>query len=165
MSRDIDRAKRLYKTFHQFEPIKVGEFHRDFKIPRRAMRVGRAHTMYYTSDKLNPETGKDEGPIKYFHEHGPSVFVHFLDMRGIGIIKPVPPRIYTAKSLVLIGQCDGFDYEDEDGGMRKARGVGRKPEWYCIPSGKALLVVQDKRKVLALVWGGKLRIEWRGVVN
>jgi hypothetical protein len=31
--------------------------------------------------------------------------------------------------------------------------------------GKALVVVQGKRKVLALIWGGKLDVEPRGIVG
>lgn len=160
----LRKAERLYETFHQFEPTDVGEFHKGFKIPREATYVGEAKTMYYTSDKLNPETGEDEGHVRYFHPHEGGVRMYVTD-DSPGETRNVPPWIYKTEALVLIGQCDGFEYKDFDGVMQEAKATGRKPEWFCIPSGKALLIIQDRRRVLAIVWGGKLNVEWRGVVG
>lgn len=162
------KAERLFETFHQFEPVKVGSFRRGFKIPRDAQYVGEAKTMYYTSDKLNPESGEDEGWIRYFHEHEGRVRMYVCDRRLKRFdaeLRQIPKWIYNTKALVRIGDCDGFDYIGFDGKLKTADAVGAKPEWYAVPSGKALLVIQDKQRVLAIVWGGSLRVEWRGVVG
>jgi hypothetical protein len=161
----LRKAERLFETFHQFEPTEIGEFARGFSIPREALYVGEAKTMFYSSDKLNPTTGEDEGWINYFHEHEGGVRMYVLDEEHDGEWRKVPAWIRDAKALVRLGDCDGFEYEDFEGSSVRAESTGRKPEWYTTPSGKALLVVQDKRKVLALAWGGSLHVEWRGVVG
>lgn len=159
------KAQKLFEEFHQFEPTKVGNFSRGFRIPREALYVGEAKTMFYTSNKLNPETHEDEGCIAYFHEHEGDVRMHVLDESRDGRWRKVPKWIWGVKALTKLGTCDGFEYIDFGGETKKAKSTGRKPEWYCVPSGKALLVIQDKRSVLAIVWGGSLNVEPRGVVG
>jgi hypothetical protein len=161
----VAEAKKLFTIFHQFEPIKVGDFGKSFKIPREAIYVGAAKIMYYTSDKLNPETGEDEGNIPYYHEHSKGARTYVTDESRDGDLRPIPKWIYAVDALVKLGTCDGFVYEDSDGETREAKATGRKPDWYATPSGKAILAIQDKRTVLAIVWGGQLRVEWRGVVG
>lgn len=161
----LSKAKNLYSTFHQFEPTSVGEFSRQFEIPSVARHVGKGKTMLYTSDKLNPESGRDEGYVSYFHTHEDGVKICVTDESVPGRWCRIPRWIREVEVLVLLGQCDGYEFENFEGELQEARAVGRRPEWYCVPSGKALLVVQDKRSVLALVWGESLRVEWRGVVG
>jgi hypothetical protein len=161
----LTRAQKLYKTFHQFKPRRIGEFAQGFHIPDEVVRVGTAKVMYYTSDKLNPETGEDEGLIKYFHDHKKSVDLYLPDEIFPGEWCKVPHWIRNAQALTKLGTCDGYDFIDLDGKQHRAEATGRKPEWYTLPSGKALFVIQDKRKVLAMAWGGELRVEWRGVVG
>ena len=165
MTAALRKAERLFETFHQYDPIAVGDFGKGFKIPREANYVGEAKTMFYTSDKLNPETSEDEGWINYFHEHEGGVRMYVLDEKREGEWRRVPKWIHATKALVRLGDCDGFEYVDFDGGTVEAKSTGRKPEWYTTPSGKALLVIQDKRSVLAIAWGGSLNVEWRGVVG
>lgn len=163
----LPKAERLFETFHQYEPVKVGAFGKSFKIPDEANWVGEAKQMLYTSDKLNPETGEDEGWISYYHDHEGGVKLCIVgDHNKVGgELRKVPKWIRETKALTRIGDCDGFTYIDFDGKKREAKATGRKPEWYAIPSGKALLVIQDKRRVLAIAWGGTLAVEWRGVVG
>ena len=161
----LSRAEKLYETFHSFEARDVGNFARGFRIPRKAYDVGDAKVMYYSSDKLNPTTGEDEGTVQYYHDHKKGVRMCLVDDDRGGDPVKVPKYIWGTQALVKLGDCDGFDYEDHDGKLCSAKSTGRKPEWYCIPSGKALLVIQDKRDVIAIAWGGKLRVEWRGVVG
>jgi hypothetical protein len=165
MTQALRKAEKLFETFHQFESMKVGDFARGFSIPREANHVGEAKTMFYSSDKLNPETGEDEGVIHYFHEHEGDVKMYVLDESRDGEWRKVPKWIWGSKALVKLGDCEGFEYEDFDGTVAKAEATGKKPEWYCTPSGKAILVIQNKAHVLAIAWGGGLNVEWRGVVG
>lgn len=158
-------AEHLYETFHQFEPQRVGEFHAEFSIPKRARHVGEAKVMYYSSDKLNPETGEDEGIIHYFHEHEGGVGIHLFDDDHDGKMVMVPARVRAVDALVRLGKCEGFEYEDFDGKTVEAEGTGRLPEWYATPDGKALLVIQGKRRVIAILWGGSLDVRAEGVVG
>ena len=163
----LRRAEKLFTEFHQYDPIDVGSFHRSFRIPRHANYVGEAKVMYYKSDKFNPTTSEDEGWIHYFHEHEGDVRMYVPgshDEIG-GEPRNIPKWIYGVSALTRIGDCEGFEYEDFAGELVEARGTKPLPEWYAIPSGKALLIIQNKRIVLAILWGGKLDVESRGVVG
>lgn len=157
-------ATRKYREFHQRTPKRVGAFRARFAIPDKICRVGAAKHVLYRSDKLNPETGKDEGVIDYIHDHGRGVHVYRADCKD-GELVDVPARVRDATDLVLLGSCMGFAYVDGDGHTIEAKTKRPLPELYTIPSGRALLVVEGKRRVVAMMWGGKLGVERRGIVG
>lgn len=161
---DLPRAENLFEKFHQFEPNKVAR-RPDLDIPPHLTHVGEAKVMYYASDKLNPETGEDEGWIHYFHEHEGGVKFCAVEPESDGPEVTVPDFIRKTTALVRIGDCEGFEYEDHDGRTVEAEGTGRLPEWYATPDGRALLVVQDKRHLIACLWGGDLNVRAEGVVG
>lgn len=164
----MTRAIRMYEGFHQHEPKRIGSFHKDLAIPESAVLVGNAVNVLYRSDKLNPESGKDEGWIDYIHDHSHGVKVYRTDAharRGDRHGEVVPHWLRSADELVWLGHCLGFAYKDDDGHKVEAKGKRPLPELYTIPSGKALLVVQSKRHLLAMIWGGKLGVEPRGIVH
>lgn len=166
MSRKLEKAVRLYRTFHQLEPRRVGHFARRFSIPREAYFVGEAKQVLYRSDKLNPTTREDEGVIDYFHDHEGGVGMYRCDREAAheGELVPVPSRIWDQDVLTVLGlRCLGFSYQNFDGEIIDANAGGRHPELYATPTGKALLVVQDKRRVQAIMWGGSLKVGWRGI--
>ena len=158
------KAVHLYKEFHQFEPRKIGPFPKSFTVPHQAVCVGEALEVLYRSDKLNPTTHEDEGMIDYIHEHDPGVRAYRTDQGADGPVRQVPKFIWGSKELVLLGSCLGYAYLDSEGDEIEAKVRTPYPELYSIPSGRALLVVQDKKKVLALIWGGRLGVEDRGIV-
>lgn len=162
----MSRAVRKYIEFHQHEPKRIGSFSPDLVIPDEVALAGDAENVLYTSDKLNPTTGEDEGWIDYIHDHKAGVQVYRCDRSSDGPIRRVPAWIRNARELTWLGDCLGFAYRDfETGKMCEAKGKKPLPELYTIPSGRALLVIQGKRRVLALIWGGKLGVEARGIVN
>lgn len=159
MKRAIDK----YVEFHQFDPYEIGEFARGFQIPHDVTLVGAGRYVLYSSDKLNPSTGEDEGFIDYIHEHKPGVRVYRPGVPGRS--RRVPGYIRDVSELVLLGECMGFGYDDGDGNEVAAEPDAALTELYAIPSGKALIVVENKRCVCALIWGGKLGVEARGIVG
>lgn len=161
------RAVTKYVEFHGQDPRKVGTFHRELVIPAEAILAGDATQVLYRSDKLNPTTGEDEGWIDYFHDHDPGVQLYRCDRAadGEGPVRAVPPWLRNVKELTWLGYCLGFSYIDLDGHDRKATGKKPLPELFCTPSGKALLVIQGKRNLLAMMWGGRLGVEDRGIVH
>jgi len=165
VSEELQRAERLYKTFHQFEPSDIGEFHPSFLIPRVGVQVGYAQQMLYRSDKLNPETGADEGCIDYIHDHGPNVRALRFGRGARGQSTLVPPWLRASKEFVLLGACLGFCYADADEGVVYAEAVEPYPDWYTSRCGRALLVVTERRCLEALFFGGRLRVGARGVVD
>jgi len=161
----VRKARKLYEDFHKFPPKKVGEFNPSFEIPREATFVGDAVDVMYRSDKLEPMTHIDEGWIDYIHEHKSGVKVYRTDQKADGPTRKVPKWIWGTKQLVRLGDSLGFTYRDHDGYEVEAGVREPLPELYATPNGKALLIVERKRKVVALIWGGKLDVEPRGIVN
>lgn len=160
----MKHAVTKYRQFHQFGPTKIGEFRDGFQIPREARLAGPARNVMYRSDKLNPATGNDEGVIDYIHEHGTGVIVYRTDAECGGELRAVPPWLQRVTSLVRLGQCLGFEYEAPSG-VVEATVEPPLPELYTITTGRALLVIQNKRRICALIWGGNLRVESRGIVG
>ena len=157
-------AADLYEAFHRFEPRRVGSFAAGFKIPSSMHAQGRAVHVMYRSDKVDPATlRRPKRPVDYIHEHKPGVRTYLA--RGAGERVEVPSFLRDADQLTLLGQCLGFAFEGSDGKEIEAVGKGRLPELYATPNGRALIVIQDKRQVLAAMWGGKLNVEPRGIVG
>lgn len=161
------KALRLYVGFHQKDPKKVGNFDPRLVIPAEAQLIGHAVHVLYRSDKLNPTTGEDEGWIDYIHEHDANVKVYRCDRSPggpEGITRRVPAWLQRVDELDWLGYCQGFAFEDDDG-EKEVKGTKPYPELYCTPNGKALLVIQSKRTLLAMIWGGRLGVEPRGIVH
>lgn len=161
-------ANDLYEGFHRFPPRKVGEFSREFMIPERVYKRGRSVDVMYRSDKVDPETlRKPRKPIDYIHEHDSRGVCTYMpraeDASGPGATPP--DWLLEADALVLLGQCLGFTFETTTGKIVKAEGRSPLPELYATTNGKALVVVQGKRDVIALIWGGKLGVQPRGIVG
>lgn len=161
----MSSAAKMYVAFHQHAPRETGSFHRELVIPGRAVCVGDAVNVLYRSDKLNPTTGEDEGWIDYIHDHKKGVQVYRCDPGAHGTEHAVPAWLRDVHELSWLGDCLGFAFKDGDGREVEARGVKPLPELYTIPSGRALLVIQGKRKLLAMIWGGRLGVEPRGIVH
>jgi hypothetical protein len=161
---DKGRAGNLYRDFHKYDPKSIGQFPASFSIPKTATCVGPAIHVLYRSSKFDPITyAKPASSIDYIHEHKKGVKVYIIGSDE-GPERKVPQRIHAVDGLVSLGKCLGFAYVDQEGDQVDAECTG-KVELYSVPSGTALLVIENKRKVLALIWGGKLRVEPRGIVG
>jgi hypothetical protein len=164
----VQRGIKMYETFHARPPRKVGAFPASFELPDDVLVVGKAVHVAYRSDKRDPETGVIPAkPIEYIHEHEAGVVVGLCQDDGQGgSVRRVPSSILNVDSLVLLGQCLEFKWRTPGGEDVTAEGRRPMPLLYATPSGKALVVANhDKRRPLAIIWGGKLRIEWRGIVG
>ncbi len=159
------RALEMYESFNGRSPRKVGAFSPGFRIPTSMVLAGDAIEVLYRSSKLDPVTRRaPKKPIDYIHDHDEGVKVYRTGLRG-GETR-VPAFITDVHELVLLGQCLGLAYGNPDGETETEMQVREPfPELYTIPSGKALLVIQDKKRVEAIIWGGRLGVEARGIVH
>ena len=158
----LEDAKAKFEEFHRKQPTKIGEFASSFEIPTTMCELGDAVHVLYRSDKKDPATGRQpKKPVDYIHEHHAGVKAYAVDMDGLTEVD-VPDFICKADALVLLGFCLGFRYRDDDG-EQDAEGDDPLPELYATPCGKALIVVQDKKEVLAMIWGGGLGVWARGI--
>lgn len=160
-SAQLEDAKAKFEEFHRKKPTSIGEFHQNFVVPDEIGKLGKAVHVLYRSDKKDPATGKQpKKPVDYIHEHYAGVHCYAPNDELEQV--EVPEFVREADALVLLGLCLGFRFKDDEG-EHDAEGEEPLPELYATPCGRALIVVQDKREVLAMIWGGGLGVWARGI--
>ena len=152
---DFSKGLEMFWEFHQLEPVKAGEFNRGFKIPSEIACVGDGLWITYASTKW---TGKREN---YIHDHEQGVKYYRPDVKENK--RSTIITAHKAKTLVRLGDCLGFSYKDKDGKEVEASVKRPYPELYCTPDGSVLLVIEGKRKLLAMAWGGHLDVKQKGI--
>lgn len=160
-----ERAIAKYKEFHRYDPRQIGNFPASFRIPERVYRAGPAKFVTYRSGKVDPETlRKPSHPVNYIHEHDPGVVCYLRNRTayGEGAETDVPRGIIEIPALTRLGHCLGFCFE-EDGEPCEVEGRDPLPDLYTTPDGKCLLVIQSRKTVLAMMWGGALGVFARGI--
>lgn len=152
---DAADAIDKYKEFHRLDPKHPVEL--EIAIPSRVRELGAARHVLYRSAKVDPETlKKPRKPVDYIHEHDAGVVVYACDGE---LDTDVPKRVQEVTALTVLGKCLGFALKDG----AEAEGVNPLPDLCCTPDGKCLLVVQDRREVLFMIWGGALGVFARGI--
>lgn len=152
---DTEAAIDKYNEFHRYDPREVVEI--DLVIPRRVRELGAAKHVLYRSAKVDPDTlKKPKRPVDYIHEHDPGVTAYACDGRADC---DVPDEFTEVGAVVVLGKCLGFALEDGT----EAEGTDPLPDLCCTPDGRCLLVVQGKKRVLAMMWGGDLGVFARGI--
>jgi hypothetical protein len=154
-----------YKEFHRFDPRQIGKFPASFRIPERMFRAGPAKFVCYRSGKVDPETlRKPSKPVNYIHEHDAGVVCYLRNrtVYGEGAETAVPREFIKVDALTRLGFCLGFCFED-DGRPQEVEGRDPLPDLYTTPDGRCLLVIQSRKTVLAMMWGGALGVFARGI--
>ena len=162
-----EEAVAKYREFHRFAPTVIGEFESGFRIPRRARLAGSSKWVTYRSGKVDPATLRlPRKPVDYIHEHDAGVTTYVMpapDFEPTGKETEVPSFIVEAAALTRLGENLGFCFITPEGDEKVAEGADPLPELYTTPCGKGLVVIQDKREVLAMMWGGALGVFARGI--
>ncbi len=163
-----EAAVAKYKEFHRQDPVKIGEFGGNFAIPKHVYRAGKCLWTTYRSTKVDPSTlRKPRKPVNYIHEHDAGVMLYVVDAGELDAETPlervaVPREFQQVEVLTRLGHNLGYKFVLE-GNDLEAEAVEPLPELYCTPDGKCLLVVQSKRTVIAMMWGGALGVFARGI--
>ena len=145
-----------FKEFHRYDPKRL-EYIEGLKIPRRVRSLGAAKYTLYRSSKVDPSTLKKPKKAEdYIHEHDAGV--HAYSTAGTPDTD-VPREFYEVTAVTSLDKCLGFAMRD---GV-EAECTHPLPELACTPDGKCLLVIQGKKKVLAMMWGGALGVFARGI--
>lgn len=156
---DLRPAVEVFEKFNDFDISDVHAFSGSLKIPGTVEVVGKATQILYKSKKWS------DGSHGYYHEieSYPRVRVG-VTQRGTGRETKLPQRIINTETLTQIGERSlGYEYEAEDG--EKYEVNPPRSVWYWSVRGRALLLIQDKRKLLAVVWGGDLDVRPEGIVG
>ena len=150
-----EAAEQKFAEFHDFEPNNLSQFASQLKIPAQGTLVGPAAHVMYRSNKWGEKAD-------YIHEHAKGVKVVVAGTRNVeGKPTVIPKWIQDQKVLVKLGTCLGYAWWDAQGLCEMPQGG----ELFCTPCGKCLFVIQKRSKLEAIVWGGKLGVEPRGIVN
>lgn len=158
-----EQAIAKYREFHRYDPKKIeaGEL----RIPGHMYHAGSALEVLYRSGKVDPETlRKPRRPINYIHEHDAGVgcyLPHARDADGPQV--DVPDPFLDVPALTRLGYCLGFSFEDPQGKRCDVEGRRPLPELYTTPDGRCLLVIQGRKTILAMMWGGALGVFARGI--
>ena len=149
-------ARKTFEGFHSRAAKNVTAFPASVKIPSEISVEGPCIWVTYRSDKWG------KGTYEYIHEIDSYPKVKLGVVGGEGPIRRVPQRIQNVTTLSRIGACIGWAFADGDEELEaKVSGC----EWFWAPAGKALIAIQNKRKVIAIIWGGELDVEDRGIVG
>lgn len=151
---DLDEGVWKFLKFHQLDPREVGTFSPAMRIPERVGCGGKMEWIAYRSTKWENRSHN------YIHEHGGGVHIY-----GGGGTLRTPQFICKVQTLVRLGHCLELGFCNEEGESVEMKTTRPQPELYCIPSGKALLIVDGKRRIEALIWGGGLHVTERGIVG
>lgn len=153
----FERAIKVFAGFNKYDARNVGKL--PFEIPAEVYLGGPCSWVTYRSDKWN------DGTHDYIHkiDSYPRVKCGLVSIRGSRRIK-VPKKIQGTQTLTQLGlKCLGFAYIDDAG--EEAEMATPNCLWFWSAKGKALLAVQGRRKLVAIIWGGKLDVEPRGIVG
>lgn len=161
------KAAAMFARFHTRDWRAEGTFHPSMVIPGELRCLGDVLNTDYQSDKLHPGTGEDEGWIDYTHKHDGGVKIYApVGARHPGDVDVVrtPAAVARVDQMTWLGKYLGGSYR-AGGRVLEVRGTEPLPELFAAPSGKALYVVQGKRSLLFVIWGGRLAVEHRGIVH
>lgn len=158
------QAVSKYREFHRLDPRQVGEFPSSFVIPGKVYRAGNALWVTYRSGKVDPETlQRPRRPVSYIHEHDAGVITHLVRPYEDSDVVEVPQEFRDVEALTRLGHCLGFSFLDASGKKVETEGCDPLPDLYTTPDGRCLIVIQSRRQVLAMMWGGGLGVFARGI--
>jgi hypothetical protein len=161
---ELEQAIAKYREFHRYDPRKIGSFPGSFVIPDRMYMAGSSVNVLYRSGKVDPSTlKKPPRPINYIHDHDAGVKTYLAERIDGAAHVEVPQRVRQVPALTRLGYCLGFAFEDPDGAVQEVEGRSPLPDLYTTPDGRCLLVIQSRRTVLAMMWGGGLGVFARGI--
>ncbi len=163
----LDQAKEIYEAFHRYPPKKIGEFGSRFSIPGELRVGGKGVYVAYRSGKVDPSTlKKPSRPVNYIHHFNAGVNVYLpVDEQGFEDRKviEVPAEFRAPDALALLGLNLGYQFLHDGDEITAEEAIAGAPELYCSPNGKCLYVIERKRTVVAMMWGGALGVFPRGI--
>lgn len=160
--KEIESAVNVFEGFHAYEQKRSGVL--DIEIPSSVRYGGPCTWVTYRSDKWGDKNSDGSTP-EYIHEitSYPNVFCGLIGGGG-GRRRKVPKKIQRIQVVAQLGLAAlgaAFVEDGDEVEMKFPRGT----RWYWSARARVLLAVQSKRKLLAMVWGGKLDVEPRGIVG
>ncbi len=154
----VSQATKTFEDFNEYPSKGVSKFAREIVVPERMPYPGPCRWVTYRSDKWK------NGTHDYIHTIASYPRVKCVMAGEDYPTVKVPLAVRNATTLTQIGlRALGFAFE-YDGDECEAK-VPAGTEWFWSQTARALYLIANKRKLVALVWGGDLNVEPRGIVG
>lgn len=154
----VSQATKTFEDFNEYPSKGATKFAREIVVPERMPSPGPCRWLTYRSNKWN------DGTHDYIHTitSYPRVKCAMAGEKYPTI--KIPIKIREANTLTQIGlRALGFAFEYDDHEYEAKVPAGT--EWFWSQTARALYLIQNKRKLVALIWGGTLNVEARGIVG
>lgn len=142
------------------------------KVSRQAVANWRARSKDFPTPVAELQSGpvfRREQVRRWLkkRKHPMATVISMINLKGGGDgdedVVTVPEKFRDVGALTKLGECLGFCVRSSDGEDVEAEATAPLPELYCTPDGKCLFVIQSKKKVIAMSWGGALGVFARGI--
>jgi hypothetical protein len=154
----VSQAVKTFEDFNEYPSKGASKFAREIIIPERMPCPGPCRWVTYRSDKWN------DGTHDYIHTITSYPRVKCAMAGENYPTVKVPAKVRNATTLTQIGlRALGFAFEYDDDEYEAKVPAGT--EWFWSQTARALYLIQNKRKLVAVIWGGKLNGEPRGIVG
>lgn len=165
-TKDRKAAESAWKMFHKRNEVDGSTKLEGDIWPQAWAYAGRCVTTYYTSDKWQRDRKFFE---RYYHDHDkdtgiwlPKGSEKWLDA------KHTVPDFKIPGSVAILGYTLSFDIIQHDSKALHAKKGKVIPEQGSLlvvgPTKKHIFVVENGR-IVAMVWGPKMKVEARGIVG
>jgi hypothetical protein len=152
------QAIKTFEGFNEYPSKGASKFAREIVIPERMPSPGPCRWVTYRSDKWN------NGTHDYIHTITSYPRVKCAMAGENYETVKVPAKVRNATTLTQVGlRALGFAFEYDDDEYEASVPAGT--EWFWSQTARALYLIQNKRKLIAVIWGGKLNVEPRGIVG
>ena len=164
--KDRKAAEATWKMFHKRNEIDGATKLEGDIWPKAWAYAGWCVTTYYASDKWQRDRTFFE---RYYHDHDkdtgiwlPKGSEKWLDT------KHSVPDFEIPSSVAILGYALSFDiiqHNAKPGSDKKGKIIPERGSLLVVaPTKKHIFVVEDG-KIVALIWGPKMRVEARGIVD
>jgi hypothetical protein len=154
----VSQATKTFENFNEYPSKGASKFAREIIVPERMPSPGPCRWLTYRSNKWN------DGTHDYIHTIASYPRVKCaMAGENYPTIK-IPAKVREATTLTQIGlRALGFAFEYDDDEYEAKVPAGT--EWFWSQTARALYLIQNKRKLVAVIWGGNLNVEPRGIVG
>ena len=154
----VSQATKTFEGFNEYPSKGASKFAREIIVPERMPYPGPCRWVTYRSDKWK------NGTHDYIHTITSYPRVKCVMAGEDYPTVKVPLAVRNATTLTQIGlRALGFAFEYDDDEYEAKVPAGT--EWFWSQTARALYLIQNKRKLIAVIWGGNLNVEPRGIVG
>ena len=153
---DFDTHRRAYETFNSEDFNRASAFKREVRVPATMPLCGPMVAMMYRSKKW-------DGPHDYIHHSGPDVVICQVGFDGPP--RTIPASVRNVETVAEIGErAIGYQYRDA-AGVEHERALPSGTRWFWSERSRAFYAIKTYSTLVAVAFGGRMKVTRRGVVG